>query len=211
MTKHHYNIKLDIPQDADSARYFIPEGYTASIEDGVFVLVPKENEDEKTRKELLEVIRHCYEDGGYTLCTNDYKKYSGYLENQKPADLPPGFYFIDQDGKRYYSKEFRYGDMKMEVVENEKPEWSEEDEKKIHFLSRLIEFQVKDDEYFFGEGSRMISKQEAIEMLQSLRPQPHWKPSEEQMKVFFKATPVNLMPEELLIYQSLYDDLTKLM
>lgn len=50
-----------------------------------------------------------------------------------------------------------------------KEEWSEEDEKKINFLSRLIEFQVKDDEYCFGDG-RLISKQEAIEMLKSLRP-----------------------------------------
>lgn len=40
---------------------------------------------------------------------------------------------------------------------------------------------------------------------------PSWKPSEGQMKVFFKATPVNLMPEELLIYQSLYNDIEKLM
>lgn len=41
----------------------------------------------------------------------------GQMEVGKPADLPPGFYFIDLDGKRYYSKEFRYGDMKMKVVE----------------------------------------------------------------------------------------------
>lgn len=48
-----------------------------------------ESEDERIRKELLEVIRHCYEDGGYTLCTDDYKKYLAYLEKQKeqkPAD-----------------------------------------------------------------------------------------------------------------------------
>jgi len=44
-------------------------------------------------------------------------------KEQKPADLPPGFYFIDLDGKKYYSKEFRFGDMKMKVVEDkqEKP------------------------------------------------------------------------------------------
>lgn len=66
--------------------------------------------------------------------------------------------------------------------------WSEEDEKKIHFLSRLIEFQVKDGEYCFGKGSCAISKQEAIEMLKSLRPQPHWKPSEEQMEALARAT-----------------------
>lgn len=58
-------------------------------------------------------------------------------------------------------------------VTDEKPaEWSKEDEKKINFLSRLIEFQVKDDEYCFSEG-RFVSKQEAIEMLKSLRPQPY--------------------------------------
>lgn len=36
---------------------------------------------------------------------------------QKPVDLPPGFYFIDLDGNRYYSKEFRYGDMKVKIAE----------------------------------------------------------------------------------------------
>ena len=51
-------------------------------------------------------------------------------------------------------------------------EWSEEDEKKIHFLSRLIDFQVNDGEYCFGGNHRMVSKQEAIEMLLSLRPVP---------------------------------------
>ena len=59
---------------------------------------------------------------------------------QKPADLPPGFYFIDQDGNKYYSKEFRYGDDIKEmpfsqlnpppIIPEQKPaEWSEEDEK----------------------------------------------------------------------------------
>lgn len=40
--------------------------------------------------------------------------------------------------------------------------------------------------------------------------EPHWKPSEEQMEVFFKATPVNLMPDELAVYHSLCNDLKKL-
>jgi len=81
----------------------------------------------------------------------------------------------------------------LERKKEQKPaEWSEEDEKKIHFLSRLIEFQVKDGEYCFGEGFRMISKQEAIEMLKSLRPQPHWKPSQEEMEALSRAIPVIL-------------------
>jgi len=37
-----------------------------------------------------------------------------------------------------------------------------------------------------------------------------WKPSEEQIEVFFKANPVNLMPDELAVYHSLCSDLKKL-
>jgi hypothetical protein len=56
------------------------------------------------------------------------------------------------------------------LQKEQKPaEWSEEDEKKIHFLSRLIELQVKNTEYCFSKGY-FVSKQEAIEMLKSLRP-----------------------------------------
>lgn len=64
-------------------------------------------------------------------------------------------------------------ELKNRIVKKEqKPvEWSEEDEKKIHFLSRLIELQVKNTEYCFSKGY-FVSKQEAIEMLKSLRPQP---------------------------------------
>lgn len=65
----------------------------------------------------------------------------------------------------------------------QKQEWSKEDEKKIHFLSRLIELQVKDDEYCFGEDFRTISKQEAIEMLKSLRPQSKQEWTEEDKNI----------------------------
>lgn len=71
------------------------------------------------------------------------------------------------------------------AIQEQKPaEWREEDEKKIHFLSRLIEFQVKDGEYCFGDHT-MITKQGAIDMLKSLR--PSWKPSKEQMEALKEA------------------------
>ncbi len=38
-------------------------------------------------------------------------------KEQKQTDLPAGFYYIDLNGNRYYSKEFRYGDMKLKVGE----------------------------------------------------------------------------------------------
>lgn len=64
----------------------IPEGYEARIEGNKVIIEPKESEDEMIRKELLKVIKHCYEDGGYALCTDDYKKYLSYLEKQKAKE-----------------------------------------------------------------------------------------------------------------------------
>ena len=98
---------------------------------------------------------------------------------------------------------------KLEKQKGQKPAWSEDDEKKIRFLSRLIEFQVKDGEYCFGEGSRAISKQEAIEMLKSLR--PHWKPSEEQMNGLAHSINLDVYDAKRYGLDSLYNDLKKLM
>lgn len=39
------------------------------------------------------------------------------VKEQKQTDLPAGFYYIDLNGNRYYSKEFRYGDMKLKAGE----------------------------------------------------------------------------------------------
>lgn len=117
---------------------------------------------------------------------------------------------IDYEPQRGYWEGFArlFDSSAREYVKEQKPvEWSEEDEKKIHFLSRLIEFQVKDDEYCFGDGT-MITKQGAIEMLKSLR--PHWKPSEEQMKRLADAVESwrgGIGYNEL---KSLYNDLLKL-
>ena len=57
MTKHYYTKGLDIPQDADSVRYFIPEGYTtARLEDGVLIIEPKESEDEKINRAIFKAL-----------------------------------------------------------------------------------------------------------------------------------------------------------
>ncbi len=82
-------------------------------------------------------------------------------KEQKPTDLPPGFYFIDLDGKRYYSKEFRYGDMKMKVVEQKSAEWSEEDERILKGIIGKI-----DHDQTYG-----VSKVEMLTFLKSIHPQ----------------------------------------
>lgn len=160
----------------------------------------KESEDERIRKELLEVIRHCYEDGGYTLCTDDYKKYSTYLEKQKDSPMPEDTVIFQKgvaEGRR------------LEREEQQPVEWSEEDER---ITAKLLSYFNEFDE------STSFGSREVIEIrhwLKSLRPQPHWKPSEEQMKALKLAyedafdCPEGGVPH--LPLQSLYQDLQKLL
>lgn len=91
-----------------------------------------ESEDERIRKELLELIKHCYEDGGYALCTDDYKKFSNYLEKQKeqkPSEIDE--YEII---KKHITEDVLSGEVNTRLKEcgwyvtDEKPaEWSEEE------------------------------------------------------------------------------------
>ena len=80
---------------------------------------------------------------------------------------------------------------KHEALWGEQPpaEWSEEDEEKITFLERLIRYNVPEGQYSLADGHKggFVTKLEAIFMLKSLRPQPRWKPSEEQMKALEDA------------------------
>jgi len=159
-------------------------------------LIPelKESEDERIRKAIVATIEQCPDD---FLNPKNRDRMLSYLEKQKVTPMPNSTELIEMwhkvkailKEKDFRGDEWRLAQnafmdgfargtcVKSEKQKEQKPaEWSEEDEKKIHFLSRLIEFQVKDGEYCFGEGACAISKQEAIEMLQSLR--PSWKPSD---------------------------------
>ena len=87
-----------------------------------------ESEDELIRKELLAVLNRIPSDCQMAIFLTNSKKqrYISYLEKQKeqkPTDLPAGFYYIDLNGNRYYSKEFRYGDMKLKVGEQKPVEY----------------------------------------------------------------------------------------
>ena len=97
--------------------------------------------------------------------------------------------------------------------EKQKPaEWSEEDEKKITFLGRLIRYNVPDGQYGWVDGRKggFVTKSEAISMLKSLR--SSWKPSEEQMIALKRS--ISYLSEygqndDDLILCSLYKDLQK--
>ena len=123
-----------------------------------------------------------------------YKSYLEKQKEQKPVDIAPNQF----DG-------ITYG---MQGYSTENPaEWSEEDERKRNGLIKGLE-----DRMGFGWASDPFSREEYIAWLKSLRPQPHWKPSEEQMKALCSKLPVVKGGGDKVqdILETLYDDLKKL-
>lgn len=93
-------------------------------------------------------------------------------------------------------------------------EWSEEDEKKITFLERLIRCNVPEGQYGWTDGHKggFISKSEAISKLKSLH--PSWKPSEEQMEVLLSTQDMvrsSGYQQNAKVLASIYEQLKKLM
>ena len=94
--------------------------------------------------------------------------------------------FDNQEEFRKTSHRFAEQLLSLAKKELDKPkaEWSEEEEEKITFLERLIRYNVPEGQYSWVDGHKggSVTKLEAIAILKSIRPQPHWKPSEEQIK-----------------------------
>ena len=130
------------------------------------VLFPelKESEDEKIRKEIIKIIRFFY--GSSLSCKPLVSEDDmlAWLEKQgqvKESEIP--------------QQENKTCEENSNSLTNKA--WSEEDER---ILLRLIA-------HFDWHGDTRFTKedcQEATNWLKSLRPQPHWKPSDEQMTAF---------------------------
>jgi len=72
----------------------------------------------------------------------------------------------------------------LEKQKEQKPaEWSEEDEKRLNHILSLIKIDKEQEQKFiaFCGLNDLQERDKDVSWLKSLRPQPHWKPSEEQM------------------------------
>jgi len=146
--------------------YTIPAGMEAVIEDGKVIVREKESEDERIRKALL---RCCDDwDKGQFGCMKkeDVPAIRAYLERQKPLSTEEtelnSLAFLEQLGYAC-------------IPSGKEQEWSEEDDQLIGFIFDLLNNLV-------WRKDLAMSKEECLERLKSLRPHPHWKPSEEQIK-----------------------------
>lgn len=97
-------------------------------------------------------------------------------------------------------------------IEQRPAEWSEEDEKCIKDIIDCLKYLEMEDTERQYNGDRNVNPKRYANMiakLKSLRPQPHWKPSEEQMKALKEAVDEHWEADGLHPLYTLYDDLKK--
>ena len=144
----------------------------------------KDSEDEKIRKEIIEYLTvTCEKD---LVGHPERQRWIAYLKEQKSvqsdtekqyvstlesliSDFLHGKQEVDRD---YYQQICDW--LEVRHIEEKPVEWSEEDENRFNNLIFLVEYS--------GEGQ--ATKEgfiKFIKRLKSLRPQPHWKPSKEQL------------------------------
>ena len=187
----------------------------------------KESEDERIRKIIADAVFCNYGD------RQEYLDVLAWLEKQKvntDGDFARGYdcgyqCCLNSHGTEWLEKQkesLHIPEMCKENADSftseqkeQKPaEWSEEDEKmKERLITRLnwITYNTRTD-----GTSPNITFFDEIDWLKSLRPQPHWKPSEEQMEALDKIIGYTLgdkrfYPQDLPVIESLYNDLKMLM
>ena len=178
----------------------------------------KESEDERIRKWIKEKL----ESGILNLCPGmdgmisdaqrePYKKAIAWLEKQKESHslvdaIVPGKPYLPPISRPTIAEEQKLASISCgHENDSNHAEWSEEDEKMRD--DTISAFQLAYPYALENENPRRKN----IDWLKSLRPQPHWKPSAEQMdtlKLVVYNRPVG--SHELDILESLYNYLKKL-
>ena len=168
----------------------------------------KESEDERIRETLANLI---VADINELIKSADSGAYfqgvKEYLEDVRQFAYNKGL--VDAMEKQKDAKVVKFDHDR----EHQPAEWSEEDEKMIDKCIELVLFAMPEN------ISAIKTKDQCITWLKSLRPQPHWKPSEEQMRCLLdcvsKAKEIHNASvggyDAYRILVSLYDDLHKLL
>lgn len=172
----------------------IPEGYEARIEGNKIILEPKESEDEKIRKALMQNLKERFGTKGNMGEGLDMPDVLTWLEKQGSQNLAnsaktckieqkptlPGF--EEQEGvagRDYIPVEWvdaieNYGKWKIVRVNEQNPAWSEADENRLKVVISFVNSNPAEDP-FYDKGCLK-------DWLKSLKERYTWKPSDEQMR-----------------------------
>jgi len=124
----------------------------------------------------------------------DEKHYQGCLNLMRLS--------LDTKPYPYYNDYLWFKSLKERVQPQPKHEWSVEDENRFNNLIDLVEHS---DE---GKGTKE-GFVKFINRLKSLRPQSHWRPSEEMLEALYRAVPENVkeISEDEMLLGKLYQGL----
>ena len=172
-------------------QYTIPAGFEAAIENGKVIIRKSESEDEWMvnfiKKQLFNIKKTITEN--YELDAK-LTKAIDWLERQ--GEQKPEWSDADENtlldtintlrscGRCSTDRALWLMSLKNRILPQTKTEWSKEDERNRQEAIRILSDAA--DSYTEGSGGYAPSWAKCIPWLKSLRPQNHWKPSEEQMK-----------------------------
>ncbi len=163
----------------------------------------RESEDDRIRKDIVSFLGILLEQGGVMSegwNSKECEKYISWLEKHNPENTVSKIVSDEETDMQKAHREWRNEGIEMVINHPEeyglqkKCEWSGEDYEMLEsFLHKL-------------EVCDLLSNKEnvwAIRKLKSIRPQPHWKPSEEQMEELEYVTRGNSYPHLTSLYQDL--------
>lgn len=173
-------------------------------------------EDERIRTRLIALVE-AFGQGTYK------KEMLAYLEKQKEQKpiFKKGdkviwddeeFNILDVNETEYNVGGYRVPFSRQNELHpiGQKPaEWSEEDRKMLDAIIKRYSFPIETDFSVFVGEDNLKDMREELGWLKSLRPQPQWKPSEEQMIELKHA--ISGCSVETPVLESLETDLRKLM
>lgn len=140
----------------------------------------KESEDERIVKELLTFFRESIH-GGHILTNKEYDSWIAWLEKQGKQGkdiLEDAILDGNEDG--LIAETIRY---KNEKQGEQKPAWSEEDEKMLQGIwDEILANKHDAKEYEWKTYDKFLN------WLKSLTPQNRWKPSDEQIRCLKEVT-----------------------
>ena len=175
----------------------------------------KENKDEKIRKALVDYFVSRLEIGDENReWANDitYEEVVSYLEKQKDQNPSERSEREERLMKALQTSNARIAELVEENynLKETKQEWGKEEEKDIQEASDYLRDYANN---CVQGGNSKLYIQSLADRIESLRPQPHWKPSKEQMEALRELLNFNIGVFDYKLFQivnQLYSDLQKL-
>ena len=146
----------------------------------------KESEDERIRKALIQLVNQCDEE---LLHPDNARQMLAWLEKQGEK-LPVGFYYVNSEGKKFYSDTFKYGDVTLHVEKQGEQKPAENkgmdlvEEEMTPFQKKV--FCIVDTSIEEEQGLSNICNELLALAIQEIEQKPAWSEEDEKVRKALK-------------------------